>query len=493
MVGDDQMGHRSGAVDRAARKGEDMTSDMATAPVAVDERAMVEDLRGSLRGEVIDRSHPDYDRARQVWNGINDRNPVVIARCAGTADVVEAVRVARQQRPVVSIRGGGHQVAGSAVCDDGLVIDLSAMKGIHVDPVRRTVRAQGGVTWGELDRETQLFGLATPGGEVTTTGIAGFTLGGGMALTSRKHGLACDNLRSVEIVTADGAVRTASRDEHRDLFWAARGAGRGVGVVTSFEFDLHPLGPEVALAQYLYPYEDAERILRAWPEVAPAMPETVTPQLILWSVPEDPAIPAELHGRKVVIAMGLFAGPTAEADAALAPLAALGTPLLDLSATMPYLDVQSSVDEVFPHGGRYYMKSHGMHDLGDQAIAALLEWDATRPTPESLIAIRTLGGAVARVGPEESAFPHRSDVFNVSIDAGWQDPAMDDTAVGWARGLWDALRPHASGGVYINFSGLGDEADGLRHAVFGSSQARLADVRARYDPDGLFDTAARRP
>jgi FAD/FMN-containing dehydrogenase len=469
-----------------------MSSQTDAAP-AVDETAMAAGLRAALRGEVIDRAHPVYDQARQVWNGVNDRHPAVIARCAGTADVVEAVRVAREHHPLVSIRGGGHQVAGSAVCDDGLVIDLSAMKGVHVDPTARTVRAQGGVTWGELDRETQLFGLATPGGEVSTTGIAGFTLGGGMGLIMRQYGLACDNLRSIEIVTADGMVRTASREEHRDLFWAARGGGRGLGVVTSFEFDLHPLGPEVAQAQYLYPYEDAGRILRAWPELALSMPETVTPQLILWSVPPDPPIPAELHWRKIVAVLGVYAGPVAEGAEVLAPLGKLGTPLLDFSGPAPYVDVQSSVDELFPHGGRYYMKSHAMTELSEKTIAALLEWDERRPTPETLIAIRTLGGAVARVGPEDSAFPHRSEVFNVSIDAGWNDPAVDDTAVAWARGTWDALKPYASGGVYINFSGLADEADGLRAAVFGSSQAQLSEVRAAYDPDGRFASAARRP
>jgi FAD/FMN-containing dehydrogenase len=459
----------------------------------IDNKKLADELRQALLGEVIDRTHPAYDLARQVWNGVNDRHPAVIARCAGTADVVEAVRVAREHRPVVSIRGGGHQIAGSAVCDDGLVIDLSGMRGIHVDPTGRTARAQGGVTWGELDRETQLFGLATPGGEVSTTGIAGFTLGGGMGLIMRQYGLACDNLRSIEIVTADGMIRTASREEHRDLFWAARGGGRGLGVVTSFEFELHPLGPEVAQVQYLYPYEDAERILRAWPEVALSAPETVTPQLILWSVPPDPAVPEELHGRKVVVVLGVFAGPASEGAQVLAPLGKLGTPLLDFSGPAPYLDVQSSVDELFPHGGRYYMKSHAMDGLPGRAIDAMLEWDANRPTPGTLIAIRTLGGAVARVRPDESAFPHRSEVFNVSIDAGWTDPAMDDTAVGWARGAWDALKPYASGGVYINFSGLGDEAEELRSSVYGSSEARLAEVRAAFDPEGLFASAARRP
>jgi FAD/FMN-containing dehydrogenase len=455
--------------------------------------AIVADLRSAMRGEVIDREHPHYDRARKVWNGLIDRYPEVIARCAGTADVVEAVRVAREHRPLLSVRGGGHQIAGSGVCDDGLVIDLSAMRAVHVDPTTRTVRAQGGVTWGELDRETQLFGLAVPGGEVSTTGIGGFTLGGGMGLVMREHGLACDNLRSIEIVTADGMVRTASRHEHQDLFWAARGGGRGLGVVTSFEFDLHPLGPDVAVVQLLYPHDDAERILRGWSEVALSTPESVTPQVLLWSVPPDPAIPADLHGTEAVVVLGVYAGPTSEAVDALTPLHRFGPPMLDLSGTVPYVEVQSSVDELFPPGGRYYMKSHFMDELSGEAIATLLEWNAHRPTPETLVAIRTLGGAVGRVGPEESAYPHRTGTFNLSIDAGWTDPDLDEQAIGWARGAWDAIRPFAGGGVYINFSGLGDEADALRDSVYGHSQRRLDAVRATYDPDGLFAAAARRP
>ena len=245
------------------------TSD-STATLPDEASVMSEALQAGMAGQVIDRFHDGYDVARRVWNGLIDRHPAVIARCAGTADVVEAVRVARRYRPIVSIRGGGHQVAGSAVCDDGLVIDLSAMRGVHVDPTARTVRAQAGATWRDVDRTTQLFGLVTPGGEVSQTGIAGFTLGGGMGALMRAHGLSCDNLRSVEIVTADGAVRTASAQEHPDLFWAVRGGGRGLGVVTSFEFDLHPLGPTVATVQVLYPYSDAAQVIQRLARPHPA-------------------------------------------------------------------------------------------------------------------------------------------------------------------------------------------------------------------------------
>ena len=280
---------------------------------AAGERAIAERLRSTMHGRVIDRGHPAYDEARSVWNGLIDRHPAVIAQCAGTADVVEAVNVAREYRPVVSIRGGGHQVAGSSVCDDGLVIDLSRMKGVHVDPEARTVRAQAGVTWGELDRETQLSGLATPGGEVSMTGISGLALAGGLGLLMRAYGLSCDSLRSVEIVTADGMVRTVSRHQEPDLFWAVRGGGRGLGVVTSFDFDLYRVGPDVARAQVLYRYEDAETVLRGFRDAVLTVPDSVSPEFALWSVPADPAIPAELHGSKVVIVAGVYAGPASRA------------------------------------------------------------------------------------------------------------------------------------------------------------------------------------
>lgn len=455
------------------------------------EQAIVEALRAALRGKVIDCAHAGYDEARQVWNGLIDRHPAVIARCEGTADVVEAVRVARAHRPTVSIRGGGHQVAGSAVCDDGLVIDLSTMKGVHVDPTARTVRAQAGATWGDVDRATQLFGLVVPGGEVSQTGIAGLTLGGGMGKLMRAHGLSCDNLRSIEIVTADGAVRTASREEHPDLFWAARGGGRGLGVVTSFEFDLHPLGPQVAMAEVLYRYDEAGRVLRAWRDLTPQLPDTVAPEFVLWSIPPDPGIPVDMHGSKVVIVAGVYAGAPDDATAVLAPLADLGTPLMDVSTTVNYVDAQSALDAAFPAGGRYFFKSHFMDALTDQAIDALLDCDAHRPNPESLIVIRTLGGAIARVGDDESAYPHRHARYNLSIDAGWFDPALDTVALGWARSSWDAMAPFATGGVYLNFAGLGDEAD--RSAVFGRSAERLDRIRRTYDPNGLFAAAANRP
>ena len=469
------------------------TTTQNTALDTAAEQAMAEELRASLHGEVITRADPAFDDARRVWNGLIDNHPAVIARCTGTADVVDAVRVARDHHPIVSIRGGGHQVAGSAVLDDALVIDLSPMRGVHVDPRARTALVQPGARWSDVDRETQLFGLAAPGGEVSITGVGGLTLGGGMGHLQRRWGLSCDNLRSIEVVTADGTVQRASAEENPDLFWAARGGGRGLGVVTAFEFELHPLGPDVAMCQLIFPYDQAESVLRGFRDVAPAMPETVSPELVLWSIPPDPAIPEELHGTPAVFVLGVYAGPADEAGDVFAPLASLGTPMADLSGTVPYVAVQSDVDPLLPDGVRAYMKSHFADGLSDAAIATLLEHDAARPHPLTLLAIRTLGGAVARVDDDATAYAHRGAAFNVSVDAFWDDPALDDTAVAWARSTWDAFAPFATGGVYVNFSGLYDEADSVRSSVQGQTADRLEQIRHQYDPDGLFDVAAMAP
>ena len=453
---------------------------------------IVDALRDSIAGDVIAPGDAGYDQARKVWNGVIDRRPAVIARCTSTADVVEAVRLAREHHIELSIRGGGHQVAGSAVVDDALVIDLSTMTGVHVDPVTRTARVQAGARWRDVDRATQLFGLATTGGEVSQTGVGGLTLGGGLGLLQRAFGLACDNLRSIEIVTADGVVRTASSSEHADLLWAARGAGRGLGVVTSFEFELHQLGPEVAAAQVVYPYDEAEAVLRAWRDLALEAPESVSPEIVLWSIPPDPELPEELHGTKVVMVAGVFAGDPAEAETTLGAFKRLGTPLVDMSGTMPYAELQSSMDEMFPDGGRYYFKSHFLDDLTDEAIAAIVRCDEDRPNPGSLIGIRTLGGAIDRVTPDESAYAHRGARFNLSIDACWSDAAEDERVLGWARETWEAARPFANGGVYVNFAGFEGEADVAREAVLGFDTKRLERVLAEYDPAGVFSSAAQR-
>jgi FAD/FMN-containing dehydrogenase len=480
-----------GAIVAMARQRAAEARDVAA--IKQNETAMIEALRASMRGEVIDREHPAYEQARRVWNGLIDRRPAAIARCADTADAVEVVRVARAYHPIVSVRGGGHQIAGSAVCDDGLVIDLSEMRGVEVNPTTRVARVAAGSRWADVDRATQAFGLATPGGEVSATGVAGLTLGGGIGATMRAFGLSCDNLRSIEIVTADGTLRTASRDEHADLFWALRGGGRGLGVVTSFEFQLHRLGPEVATATVLYPYEDAETVLRAWRDYAHQAPDEATPEIGLWAIPPLPELPEELHGEPAVFVGSFYAGPPEKAGPALAPLRQLGTPLADLSVTSPYVEAQSALDALFPAGGRYYWKSHFLDELSDQAIATMLERAAERPKPGSVIIVRTLGGAIARVGEDETAYAHRSANFNLSVDAVWSEPQLDERAIAWARSTWDALAPHATGGVYLNFAGFGENERDLRRAALGANGPRLERIRQAYDPGGLFQAAAGRP
>ncbi|OXM48499.1 FAD-binding oxidoreductase [Amycolatopsis alba] len=440
-------------------------------------------------GTIIDRHHPGYDRARGVWNGLIDRRPAVIARCSSVADVVEAVRFAGEHRPPVSIRAGGHQVAGSAVCDDGLVIDLSAMTGVDVDPARRTARVRAGTTVGSLDTETQVFGLAVPGGDVTGTGVAGLALGGGIGLLARAHGLTCDHLRSIEIVTADGLVRTAGPGEHTDLLWAARGCGRGLGVVTSLEFDLVDLGPSVSIVEVYYPAEQGESVLRAWRDAVSAVPDTVSPMAILRGMPPYPQVPAELHDTPIVGVGAVFAGPPERAEAALAPLRRLGTPLLDVSGTVGYEQSPSP-----PAGAtRSFMKSHFLDELTDDAIRTLLDQQARSTAAGAELVIRTMGGAIRAVPPERSAFPHRGAGFNVNVNAIWRDAGLDDAILDWSRSAWAALGPHANGGVYLNFSGLDEDAEAVHDAVYGPSAARLNAIRAAFDPDGLFSWAARRP
>src|SRR4051812_5386521 len=451
----------------------------------------IESLQAVIRGTVLVPGSDGYDAARQVWNGVIDRHPAAVIRCHGVPDVVEAVRFARGHPLPVSIRAGGHQVAGSGVCDDGIVIDVGPMTGVHVDPVARTARVQAGARWTDVDRATQLFGLATTGGEVGVTGVAGLTLGGGMGALQRAFGLACDSLLSLEIVTADGVVRTASPHEHPDLFWAARGGGRGLGVVTSFEFGLRPLGPDVAVAQVAYAVEDAEVMLRRFRDLALDAPDSISPKAVLWTIPAIPQLPAEVHGRHVVLAVAVYAGDPAEAEPVLAPYRALAEPVLDMSGTMPYAAVQSAFDFFFPDGGRYYFKSHFLDEWSDEAIALTIERAQERPNEDSFVVIRTLGGAIGRVSADESAYAHRAARFNLSIDCVWDDAASDDEMIGWARRTWSALEPYANGGVYLNFSGFDDDPDVSATNTFGPSLARLERVRAEYDPSGLFDAAAR--
>lgn len=453
--------------------------------VEIDDAALTT-FRAAFRGSLIHPGDVDYDDARRVWNGMIDKYPALIARCTSATDVVAAVQFARVTGLPLAVRGGGHNVAGSAVNDGGLVIDLSLMKAISVDPVARIARAQPGVNWGELDRATQQYGLATPGGVVSDTGIAGFTLAGGMALTSRKWGLACDNLLGVEIVTAAGQVIYATPAENPDLFWAIRGGGGNFGIVTSFVFRLHPIGPDIFSATTLYAFTDADQVLRAWRDYVAQAPDEVTSTFLFWTMPPLPGLPAEMHGAPIVATAGLYAGSVADGAQSLQPLREMATPLVDLSGPSTYLQVQSTFDPFFPRTQRYYWKSLFWETLGDEEIAASIAIAADRPTPQTLFALRHLGGAAGRVPEDATAFANRGAQFNMSLDTTWTDPAADERMIGWTQRAWSTLRERTNGGVYLNFAGLGEENDLLAHAGYGQNYERLQQIKRRYDPENLF-------
>lgn len=447
----------------------------------------IDALRADFRGELVEPGFPSYEDVRRVRNGLIDRYPAVIARCSGAADVVAAVNFAREHDLLVSVRGGGHNVAGSATNDGGIVIDLSPMRGVRVDPAARTVRAQGGATWGDVDRETQLFGLATPGGNVSTTGVGGLTLHGGWGWLRRKYGYSVDNLVSVDVVTADGQVRTANEAENPDLFWAIRGAGSNFGVVTSFEFRLHEVGPLVALAAPIYAMEDAERVVPAWRDFMEAAPDEVSSGLFLWSVPATEAFPAELHNRAMIVPAAVYAGPVEEGERVLRPLRELATPLLDLSATMPYTTLQGAFDALFPKGRLYYWKSLYLNSFDEETMAATIQYARDRPTPMTLLGLWHLGGgAASRVQADATAFGRRGAPYLLSFDSTWEDPAETEQCLAWTRAAWTDMHRFSDGGLYLNFAGFSEEKEALVRAGYGANYNRLVELKTYYDPTNLF-------
>lgn len=444
------------------------------------------DLRAQVRGEVLLSGDPGYDDARAVRNGLIDRRPAAIVRCSGVADVVACVNVAREHGLLLSVRGGGHNVAGNAVNDGGVVADLSGMRGVWVDPVARRVRVQGGATWGDVDRETQLFGQAAPGGVVSTTGVGGLTLHGGYGHLRRTVGLSIDSLVAVEIVTADGRVRTASAASEPDLFWAVRGAGSNFGAVTGFVFATHPVGPVVQLCAPFYALEDAPRVIRGWRAFVDGAPEAVNSLLVLWSVPDDEHFPEELRGRPIVVVAAVYAGAAADGERVLQPLRDLAAPLLDMSGPIPYTALQAAFDPFFPKGRRYYWKSTYVDDLADDAIDTMVARAIARPSNLSGVTFWHLGGAMARVASGETAYGRRDAPYLFTAEASWTDPATDAANVAWARESLAAMRPWSRGGAYLNFPGFGEDREALLRASFGQNYDRLVELKTRYDPGNLF-------
>jgi FAD/FMN-containing dehydrogenase len=439
-----------------------------------------------FRGRVITAEDADYDTARAVWNGAIDRRPRLIARCIGSADVVAAVRFARDHELEIAIRGGGHNVAGTAVCDDGIVIDLSAMRGVRVDPAGRRAWVQGGALWGDVDHETQAHGLATTGGIVSHTGVAGLTLGGGVGWLMRKHGLTVDNLLAADIVTAEGKLLRASADEHPDLFWALRGGGGNFGVVTAFEFRLHSLGPTILAGPILWDATNAVEVLRYYRDFVRDAPDELGTVVRFGAAPALAVIPEHLHWRPVVMVGTCYAGPIEDGEKVFRPLRASGTPLLDLVGPAPYVGFQSAIDSTVMHGWNYYWKSTYLPSLRDDLIDVLAEHAFSCASPRSYVAMFHLQGAVSRVSEGTTAFGHRQASHAITLDAVWR-PGEDLGAreIAWTRRFFGALGRFRQG-VYVNFLG-GDEDPGrVREAYGGSVYARLVDVKTQYDPDNVF-------
>jgi FAD binding domain/Berberine and berberine like len=446
----------------------------------------VDGFASSLRGELVRPGDERYEPAREIWNGMIDRRPALVARCAGTEDVVAAVDFARDNELPLAVRGGGHGVAGHALCDGGLGIDLSEMRAVDVHPEERTARAQGGCTLGDLDGETQRHGLATPLGVVTETGIAGLTLSGGIGHLRRKHGLSCDNLVSAQLVTADGSLLTASATENEDLFWAIRGGGGNFGVVTSFEYRLHPVGPEVFVAFVFYPADRAREVLQSCDRYLSEAAEEISPLAFLGRVPEAEEFPPESHGQPFVTLLAVHPGDPADGERILRPLREIAEPIADLSAAMPYTEAQAVLDEDYPDGWCYYWKSLNVPELSDALIERLAEHAAAAPSPYSTIDVWYQGGAMARVGEEETAFANRGAPYLLGIEANWVEEAGSDENVRWVRDTFADMRSFSDGGVYLNFPGFLEEGEQLLHEGYGRNYQRLVEVKTKHDPKNLF-------
>ena len=456
---------------------------LASSPT-IDEAA-IQELASAFRGELIGPGHGAYDAARRVWNGMIDKRPAVIARCTGVADVVSTVNFARENDLLVAVRGGGHNVAGNAVCDDGIVVDLSQLQGVRVDAASRTARAQPGLTWGLFDRETRAFGLATTGGLVSTTGIAGLTLGGGLGWLARKHGTTCDNLVSADVVTADGDIVTASADENADLFWGLRGGGGNFGVVTSFEYRLHPVGPTVLAGAVFHPGERAPEVLRFFREFVASAPDELTVLAVLLTAPEAPFLPPDAYGKLAVALALCYAGDMDEGGKALQPLRSFGTPLADVVSPMPYTALQGMFDASYPPGVHNYWKSNYLAQLSDAAIDTVVTHALRMPSPLSTLYFEHLGGAIRRVGEDDAAFGHREAAFDFNILAEWTDPVESDANIAWTRDFWTAMQPFSTGGVYVNNLGVEGE-DRVRAAYGPAKYERLVALKDKYDPGNLF-------
>jgi FAD binding domain/Berberine and berberine like len=434
----------------------------------------IKQFYAAFRGEVIQPADLEYEKARKIWNASVDKRPGIIARCTGVADVVAAVNFARDNELLVAVRGGGHNVAGRALCDDGLVIDLSSMKGIHVNAKNRTATVQGGATLGDVDRETHVFGLSVPAGIISRTGVAGLTLGGGVGWLVRKYGLTCDNVLSFDIVTADGEPRVASTDENQDLFWALRGGGGNFGVVTSFEFRAHPVG-SVLGGMVIYPRECAVEVLQFYRDFTQSAPEELTVYAALLHTAQG--VPA-------VAVIACYCGDLTEGEQALKPLRSFSSPVVNTIQPMPFPQMQTLLDKAFPDGNHNYWKSTFLHEFSDDAIAVLVEHANRAISPLSGVVVEYYGGAASRVGVSETAFAQRQAQYSIAFLAQWTNPEESKLHIEWAQALANSIRPFSSGAYYLNY--LGEEGEDTIKAAFGPNHARLMAVKTKYDPKNFF-------
>jgi FAD/FMN-containing dehydrogenase len=446
--------------------------------------AAIEAFAWQQRGDVLDADDASYDEVRAIWNGMIDRKPALIVRCAGAADVLRAVRFASDNRLLVAVRGGGHNIAGNAVCEGGVMIDLSPMTSVRVDAAAKRAWVEPGATLADVDSETQSFGLAVPTGINSTTGIAGLTLGGGFGWITRKFGLTIDSLVSADVVTADGNLVRASATENSDLFWALRGGGGNFGVVTAFEFKLHDLGSQVTAGLVVHPFEDAKSVLEQYRQVLETAPDELTCWTVMRQAPPLPFLPQEWHGKEVLVLAMCYCGDAASGEAATARLRSIGNPIADVVGPSPFSGWQQAFDPLLTPGARNYWKSHDFIALSDGTIDILLDAVRKLPGPECEIFIAHVGGAAGRIAADATAFPQRNAHFVMNVHARWREPGMDDACIGWARQLFEAAKPYSTGTAYINFMPE-DEGDRVAAAYAGNYQ-RLSEIKRRYDPHNLF-------
>jgi len=445
---------------------------------------VIERLQLQLRGEVILPDDPGYDEARTIWNAMIDKRPAVIARCSGVADVMRSVEIAKEQNLLLSVRSGGHNIAGNALCDGGLAIDLSGMKSVHIDPHARRAYIEPGATLGDFDHEAQAFGLATSLGINSTTGVAGLTLGGGFGWLTRKYGMTVDNLVSVEIVTADGQRLWANAEQNADLFWAVCGGGGNFGIVTLFDFKLHPVGPDVMSGLVVYPFEQAKSVLNHYREYVKSIPDDLSVWAVLRKAPPLPFLPQEVHGTEVVIFAFMHAGDIEEGKRLVEPLRHFGKPVGEHIGVNPFTAWQQAFDPLLTLGARNYWKSHNFAELSDGAIDTVIEYVGKLPSPQCEIFIALLGGEANRVAADATAYAHRDVNFVLNVHGRWDEADQDEACVSWSRDFFDAATPYAMGGVYVNFM-TEEETDRIGSA-YGPNYDRLAEVKQKYDPDNLF-------